>query len=404
MNNHKSLYLDNQATTPMDPKVIELVYDVMKNVYGNPHSRSHQFGWNAEEIIEKARLQIANVINASTSEIIFTSGATESNNIAIKGVWEFLPEKNHIITSSIEHKCLLESCRYLEGKGVEITYIKPDKDGLIDPQEIKSAIKPNTLMVSIIAVHNEIGTIQDMKAIGQITKEAGIYFHSDCAQAFGKIPLDVEECNVDLMSISGHKIYGPKGIGALYIRKKPRVRIKPLIHGGGQERGMRSGTLAAPIIAGFGLAAQICQETMHDEHKRLSQLSAKLIDAITLKHKDVFLNGSREKRYPGNVNLSFSYIEGESFLMGLKGIAVSSGSACTSASLEPSYVLKSLGLSDELASSSIRFGLGRFTTEEDVDYTIETVNNLVTKLREMSPLWEMVQNGVDLSKVKWTEH
>ena len=404
MNNPKSLYLDNQASTPMDPKVIDLVYDVMKNTYGNPHSRSHKFGWDAEEIIEKARLQIANVINASASEIVFTSGATESNNMAIKGVWEFLPQKNHIITSCIEHKCLLESCRYLGGKGVEVTYIKPNKDGLIDPQEIKSAIKSNTLMVSIIAVHNEIGTIQDMKTIGQITREAGVYFHSDCAQAFGKIDLDVEECNIDLISISGHKIYGPKGIGALYIRKKPRVRIKPLIHGGGQERGMRSGTLPTPIIAGFGLAAQICQETMHDEHKRLSHLSAKLIDSITSKHKDVFLNGSREKRYPGNVNLSFSYIEGESFLMGLKGIAVSSGSACTSASLEPSYVLKSLGLSDELASSSIRFGLGRFTTEEDVNYTIETVNNLVTKLREMSPLWEMVQNGVDLSKVKLTEH
>lgn len=403
-NIHNSLYFDYQATTPMDPRVLKELMWAMENEYGNPHSRSHIYGWEAEKLVENARAKIANVINAKPDEIIFTSGATESNNLAIKGLFEFYgKERNHIITVATEHKCLIETCRYLENNGAEITFLKPNSDGLIESKIIEQSITNKTLLVSVMAVHNEIGVIQNIEEIGKICRKNGVFFHTDAAQAFGKMPLDVEKMNIDLMSISAHKVYGPKGIGALFVRKKPRVRLCPIIHGGGQERGMRSGTLAVPLIHGFGVASEIAQNEIQSDFERISKLSQYLMDNL-LSIPSVFLNGSKEKRYPGNVNVSFAYIEGESLLMALKGISVSSGSACTSASLEPSYVLKALGLKDEYAQSSIRFGIGRFTTKEDIDYLIDIINEAVKKLREISPLWEMVQNGIDLDTIQWSEH
>lgn len=400
----RAIYLDNQATTQMDPLVIEETYKMFKEEFGNPHSRSHEYGWNSERIVENARAEIAKLINAQSEEIIFTSGATESNNLALKGLAEFYgSDKNHIITLKTEHKCIIETCRYLESQDYNITFLSPDKDGIIDPETIANVITDKTLAVSIMALHNEIGVIQDIERIGKICRDKNVFFHTDAAQAFGKIPLDVEKMNIDLLSISSHKIYGPKGIGALYVRKKsPRVKLKPIIHGGGQERGMRSGTLPTPIIHGFGIAAKIAYQQMDTDYNHAKSLSEYFIAEIT-KIPHVYLNGSREKRYPGNINFSFAYIEGESLLMALKGIAVSSGSACTSASLEPSYVLKALGLKDELAHSSIRFGIGRFTSKNEIDYTIEILKQAVQKLRNLSPLWEMVQDGIDLDTIKWNE-
>ncbi len=403
-NTHSAIYLDNQATTPIDPRVLKEFITALESEYGNPHSRSHIYGWEAEKMVDIARAEISNLINAKSDEIIFTSGATESNNLALKGLAEFYGEdKNHIITATTEHKCIIETCRYLEGKGFKVTFLNPDTDGLIAPEEIKKNITEKTLAVSIMAVNNEIGVIQNLAEIGKICRENGAFFHTDAAQAFGKIPLDVEAMNIDLMSISGHKIYGPKGVGALFVRKKPRVKLRPIIHGGGQERGLRSGTLPAPLIHAFGIAAKIAKQDMQNDHERIAKLSNYLMEHL-LQIPSTFLNGSKVHRYPGNVNISFAYVEGESLLMAMRDVAVSSGSACTSSSLEPSYVLKALGLKDEIAGSSIRFGIGRFTTQEDVDQVIKIAEKAINKLRAMSPLWEMVQNGIDLDAVQWSGH
>ena len=401
----KPIYLDYQATTPLDPKALEAMMPYLTDNFGNPHSRSHAFGWAAEEAVDIAREQIANLIGANPKEIIFTSGATESNNIAIKGIAEFYKEqKNHVITLTTEHKCVLESVRYLGQNGFNTTFLPVQKNGIIDLEKLKSVITDKTVLISIMAVNNEIGVIQPIKEIGQICKENGIYFHTDCAQAFGKIPLNVDEMNIDLMSISAHKIYGPKGIGALYVRRKPRVRILPLLSGGGQERGIRSGTLPTPLIAGFGAAAKLAKENMVKDNKQTSYLSDKLYKKLADNIPDIFLNGDTKQRYPGNLNISFAYIEGESLMMAIKDLAVSSGSACTSASLEPSYVLKALGVKDEMAHSSIRFGIGRFTTEDEIDYAADLIIGAINKLRDLSPLWEMVQEGIDLEKIQWSEH
>lgn len=400
----KNIYFDYQATTPMDKRVLDKMMLTMTEEFGNAHSKNHAFGWKAEEFVEEARKYVAEVINAQPMDIIFTSGATESNNLAIKGVARFNKgEKNHIITVKTEHKCVLESCRYLEKKeGFNVTYLNVGTDGLIDLEELKNAITDKTVLVSVMGVNNEIGVIQDLKSIGKICREKGVYFHTDCAQAFGKIPLDVEEMNIDLMSISGHKIYGPKGIGALYIRRKPRVKIEAIINGGGQERGLRSGTLAVPLIVGFGEASRIAKLEMRNDSKRIKILADKIINSF-IKMKKVYLNGSLENRWYGCLNFSFTGIEGESLMMATKDIAVSSGSACTSADLEPSYVIKAIGTKDEFAHSSIRIGLGRFTTEEEVNYLIKRYSEEVPRLRDMSPLWEMMENNVDLSKIKWKD-
>jgi cysteine desulfurase len=373
--------------------------------FGNPHSRSHSFGWEAEAATDLAREQIASLINATEKEIVFTSGATESNNIAIKGVAHFYKDKkNHIITTQTEHKCVLDSCRHLEQEGFEVTYLPVQKSGLIDLDTLRAAITDKTLLVSVMAVNNEIGVIQPLAEIGKICREKGVFFHTDAAQAFGKIPLDVEAMNIDLMSISGHKIYGPKGIGALYVRRRPRVRLEALFSGGGQERGFRSGTLPTPLIVGLGEAAAIAKAEMSKDAEHARKLYNKFLKEILDGVKDVYLNGDREQRWPGNVNLSFAYVEGESMIMALKDLAVSSGSACTSASLEPSYVLRSLGVSEDMAHTSIRFGFGRFTTEQEIDYAITLIKNSIDKLRDMSPLWEMAQQGIDISKIEWAAH
>ncbi len=399
------IYLDYQATTPMDPRVFEAMKPYFLEKFGNPHSRSHAYGWEAEEAGEVAREHVAALINANEKEIIFTSGATESNNIALKGVARFYKDKkNHIITVVTEHKCVLDSCRHLEQEGFEVTYLPVQPNGLIDLEALKAAIKDTTVIVSVMGINNEIGVIQPLAEIGKICRERGVFFHTDCAQAFGKIPLDVEAMNIDLMSISGHKIYGPKGIGALYVRRRPRIRIEAMMSGGGQERGMRSGTLPTPMVVGLGEAAKIAKAEMGKDAEHVRRLSEKFLTACMDNIKDVYLNGDRVQRYPGNINLSFAYIEGESMIMAIKDLAVSSGSACTSASLEPSYVLRSLGVNEELAHTSIRFGIGRFTTEAEVDYAIKTVTSSIERLREMSPLWEMVQEGVDLSKIEWAGH
>lgn len=399
------IYLDYQATTPMDPRVFEEMKPYFTEKFGNPHSRSHAFGWVAEEATDIAREQIASLINASPKEIVFTSGATESNNLAVKGIANFNKgTKNHIITICTEHKCVLDSCRHLEAEGFKVTYLPVQKNGLVDLKTLEDSITNDTCLISVMAVNNEIGVIQPIKEIGQICRNHKIYFHTDAAQAFGKIPLDVEEMNIDLMSISGHKIYGPKGIGALYVRRRPRVRLQALINGGGQERGLRSGTLPTPLIVGFGKAADIAFKEMGKDKEYISKLTKRLHDGITKDITDIYLNGDETQRVYGNLNLSFAYIEGESFIMSTKDLAVSSGSACTSASLEPSYVLHAIGVSEDLAHTSIRFGIGRFTTEEEIDYAIEIIKKAVIKLRELSPLWEMAQEGVDIKSIKWDAH
>ena len=400
------IYLDYQSTTPIDKRVVDVMLPYLYEKFGNPHSRSHCFGWEAEEAVEKAREQIAQLINANPKEIIFTSGATESNNLALKGLAGFYGDKkNHIITLVTEHKCVLDPCRHLEQDGFKVTYLPVDKEGFVDLKKLEESITDKTLAVSIMMINNEIGTIQPAKEIGALCRKHGVFFHTDAAQAFGKIPIDVNQMNIDLLSISGHKIYAPKGIGALFIRRKPRVRIEPLINGGGQERGIRSGTLSPALVAALGKAAEIAKVEMESDYKRIKKLSDKFIKEIRDGIPDVHMNGPKdERRWPGNVNLSFSYIEGESLILSIRDLAVSSGSACTSASLEPSYVLRALGVEDELAHTSIRFGIGRFTSEAEIDYAIESIKKSINKLRAMSPLWEMVQEGVDLKSIQWTEH
>ena len=400
------IYLDYHATTPMDERVLEAMLPYFREHFGNAASRNHAFGWVAEEAVEKARKQIASLINANPKEIVFTSGATESNNLAIKGVAEMYAEKgNHIITAATEHKAVLDTCKRLEKRGCRVTYLPVRPDGLIDLDQLRDSITDKTILVSIMYGNNEIGTIQDIRTIGQICHEKGVLFHTDATQAVGKIPVDVIADNIDLLSCTAHKMYGPKGAGALYVRRKnPRVQLTAQMDGGGHERGMRSGTLNVPGIVGFGKAAELCQQLMPEEMPRLQRLRDRLKDGILAELDEVYINGTMERRLPHNLNMSFAYVEGESLLMGINDIAVSSGSACTSATLEPSYVLKALGAGDDLAHSSIRFGLGRFTTEEEIDYTIGKVVEVVKKLRELSPLYEMVKEGIDLSKVEWTAH
>jgi len=397
------IYMDNHATTPMDPRVLEEMLPYFREKFGNAASRNHSFGWEAEEGVETARDRIAKLVGATAKEIIFTSGATESDNLAIKGVADMYREKgNHIITAVTEHKAVLDPCKRLEKHGYRVTYLPVQKDGLIDLEELKRAIDDKTILVTIMAAHNEIGVLQPVAEIGKLCHERGVIFHSDATQAIGKIPVDVNKQNIDMMSISAHKVYGPKGIGALYVRRKnPRVQISALIDGGGHERGMRSGTLNVPGIVGLGKACAIAQEEMLHESCRLAGLRNRLRDRITGKLAEVYINGSTDHRLPGNLNLSFAYVEGESLLMGINDIAVSSGSACTSATLEPSYVLKALGTGDDLAHSSIRFGIGRFNTESEVDYVADRVIETVERLRELSPLYEMAKEGVNLKDVKW---
>ncbi|KAJ3143756.1 cysteine desulfurase [Irineochytrium annulatum] len=397
-----------QATSPMDPRVLDAMIPYMTQQYGNPHSRTHFYGWESEEAVEEARSRVAKLIGASDpKEIVFTSGATESNNMSVKGVARFYKaggKKNHVITTRTEHKCVLDSCRVLQEEGVDVTYLAVKQNGLVDLKVLEEAIRPETALVSVMAVNNEIGVIQPLSEIGKLCRSKKVFFHTDAAQAVGKIPIDVNAMNIDLLSISGHKLYGPKGIGALYVRRKPRVRLEPLQSGGGQERGLRSGTVPTQLVVGLGEACKVASEEMEYDHKRIKALSDRLIKGITSKVDHVIRNGDPNASYPGCVNLSFEYVEGESLLMALKEIALSSGSACTSASLEPSYVLRALGADDETAHSSIRFGIGRFTTEEEVDYVVDRVVKHVGKLREMSPLWEMVQEGIDLKSIQWTQH
>ena len=403
--NDQPIYLDYQATTPMDPRVLEAMMPYFTYKFGNPHSRSHSYGWEAEEGVEKARGQIAKLIGADEKEVIFTSGATESNNLAIRGVAEFYKDrKNHIVTTVTEHKCVLDTCRHLQEQGFEVTYLPVQKNGLIDLEALRAAITDKTGVVSIMAVNNEIGVIQPLTEIGKICREKKTFFHTDAAQAAGKIPLDVEAMNIDLMSISGHKIYGPKGIGALYVRRKPRVRLVPLIVGGGQERGFRSGTLPTPLCVGIGEAAEIAMKEMDAESKRLTKLQARMLKGLNDKLTDIHVNGDLEHRIPGNLNIGFAFVEGESLMMGIKGLSVSSGSACTSASLEPSYVLRALGVEEDMAHTSLRIGLGRFTTEQEVDTAVDELVHHVNKLRAMSPLWEMAQEGVDIKSIEWAAH
>lgn len=403
----RPIYLDVQATTPTDPRVLDKMLQFLTGLYGNPHSSTHAYGWETEKEVEKARQHVADVIGADPKEIIFTSGATESNNMAIKGVPRFYKKtKKHIITTQTEHKCVLDSARHMQDEGFDVTYLPVTSEGLVDIQQLKDAIRKDTVLVSIMAVNNEIGVIQPLKEIGQICRENKIFFHTDAAQGFGKIDIDVNEMNIDLMSISSHKIYGPKGVGACFIRRRPRVRLDPIITGGGQERGLRSGTLAPPLIAGFGEAARLIKAEMEYDQKYIHKLSTKLREGL-LSIPETQFNGvlnDPHKQYAGCVNISFAYIEGESLLMALKDIALSSGSACTSASLEPSYVLHALGADDALAHSSIRFGIGRFTTEAEIDYVIKAINERVDFLRKMSPLWEMVQDGIDLNTIEWSGH
>ncbi|MEZ5528559.1 MAG: IscS subfamily cysteine desulfurase [Porticoccaceae bacterium] len=400
------IYLDYSATTPVDPRVATKMVECLtvEGNFGNPASRSHVFGWRAEAVVEEARENVAALLNADPREIVWTSGATESDNLAIKGAAHFNQKKGkHIITSKIEHKAVLDTCRQLEREGFEVTYLDPDAEGLIQPQAVVDAIREDTTLVSLMHVNNEIGTINDIAAIGEICRDRKIVFHVDAAQSAGKIEIDLEAMKVDLMSLSAHKVYGPKGIGALYVRRKPRVRIEAQMHGGGHERGMRSGTLATHQIVGMGEAFRIAKAEMTEEAQSILQLRDRLWKGLT-DLEAVHLNGSMTQRVPGNLNVSFAYVEGESLIMALKDLAVSSGSACTSASLEPSYVLRALGLDDELAHSSIRFSIGRFTTPEEIDYTIARVHDAVNKLRELSPLWDMYKDGVDLSQVEWAAH
>src|SRR5215467_6162822 len=403
--NDQPIYLDYQATTPLDPRVLEAMMPYFTYKFGNPHSRSHAYGWEAEEAVEKARAQVGKLIGADEKEVIFTSGATESNNLAIKGVAEFYKDRrSHIVTTVTEHKCVLDTCRHLEQQGFSITYLPVQKNSLIDLEQLRAAVTDKTVVVSVMAVNNEIGVIQPLAEIGKICRAKGAFFHTDAAQAVGKIPLDVEAMNIDLMSISGHKIYGPKGIGALYVRRRPRVRMVAMINGGGQERGFRSGTLPTPLCVGIGEAAEIAMKEMDGEAKRLKKLQERMLKGLQDKLAEIYVNGDLDHRIPGNLNISFAYDEGEALMMGIKGLSVSSGSACTSASLEPSYVLRALGVEEEMAHTSLRIGLGRFTTEQEVDTAVEELVRHVTKLREMSPLWEMAQEGIDLKSIEWAAH
>lgn len=400
----KAAYLDLQATTPLDPRVLDAMMPSLTHAYGNPHSTTHEHGWDAGAAIEKAREQVANLIHASPKEIIFTSGATESNNAILKGVAHFSKsKKRHIVTTQIEHKCVLDSCRILEMEGFEVTYLPVQSNGIIDLKMLEDAIRSDTALVSVMAVNNEIGVLQPMEQIGTICRKHKVFFHTDAAQMLGKLPIDVDAMKIDVMSLSSHKIYGPKGIGAMYVRRRPRVRLEPIMSGGGQERGLRSGTLATSLCTGFGKACELAGAEMENDHRWIKHLSDRLYQGITSRIPDVILNGDLKQRYPGNLNFSFSYVEGESLLMALKNIAVSSGSACTSASLEPSYVLRAIGVGEELAHTSLRFGLGRFTTEEEVDFALEMCVTHVNRLREMSPLWELVQEGVDLKSIQWSQ-
>ncbi|XP_064462872.1 cysteine desulfurase-like [Ornithodoros turicata] len=401
----RPLYMDVQATTPLDPRVLDAMLPYLITNFGNPHSRTHAYGWESEAAMEKARSQVADIIGAQPKEIIFTSGATESNNICIKGVARFYAEKKkHVVTTQTEHKCVLDSCRALEAEGFEITYLPVQKNGLVDLNELEAALRPDTVLVSVMAINNEIGVIQPIAAIGNLCRERRIFFHTDAAQAVGKIPLSVDDMKIDLMSISGHKLYGPKGVGALYLRRRPRVRVEALQSGGGQERGIRSGTVPTPLVVGLGAACELAAREMAYDHRHVARLADLLVSLITRELTHVVRNGDPHETYPGCVNLSFSTVEGESLLMALKDVALSSGSACTSASLEPSYVLRAIGADEDLAHSSIRFGLGRFTSEEEVVYTARKCVEEVRKLREMSPLWEMLQDGIDIKSIQWTQH
>ena len=399
-------YFDYASTTPVDPRVADKMYECLKldGNFGNPASRSHEFGWKAEEAVERARMQVASLVNADTREIVWTSGATESDNLAIKGAARFYKDRgNHIITSKIEHKAVLDPCRQLEREGFEVTYLDPNEDGVITLDMLKKHIKDETILVSLMHINNELGSVTDIEEIGNFTRENNIIFHVDAAQSTGKVNIDLSNLNVDLMSFSGHKTYGPKGVGALYVRRKPRVRLEALIHGGGHERGFRSGTLATHQIVGMGEAFKIAQDEMEKDNKHIKKLSDIFYKEIS-EIEEIFLNGNKKNKVPNITNVSFAYIEGESLIMALQDVAVSSGSACTSASLEPSYVLRALGRPDELAHSSIRFSFGRFTTEEEVRSVAETTKKVVAQLRELSPLWDMFKDGVDLEKVEWIPH
>ena len=398
------IYMDYSATTPVDPRVAEKMIPFITEDFGNPASRSHPYGWTAEKAVENARKEVAKLVNADPREIIWTSGATESNNLAIKGASNFYSSKGkHIITMATEHKAVIDAVREMERLGYETTFMVPEPNGLVDIEKFKAALRPDTVLATIMLVNNEIGVVQDIEELGNICRENKIIFHVDAAQATGKVAIDLEKLPVDLMSFSAHKTYGPKGVGALYVRRKPRIRIEAQMHGGGHERGMRSGTLATHQIVGMGEAFRIAREEMQEENARIEKLQKRLRDGLT-EIDETYINGDLDKRVPHNLNISFNYVEGESLIMAIKGIAVSSGSACTSASLEPSYVLRALGRSDELAHSSIRFSIGRFTTEKDVDYTIELLKEKIGKLRELSPLWEMFQEGIDIEKVEWAAH
>ncbi|HIA59551.1 MAG TPA: IscS subfamily cysteine desulfurase [Gammaproteobacteria bacterium] len=400
------IYLDYSATTPVDPRVAEKMSEclTLEANFGNPASRSHMFGWKAEEAVETARRQVADLIHSDPREVVWTSGATESDNLAIKGAAHFYSKKGkHIITSRIEHKAVLDSCRQLEREGFEVSYLDPEPSGLTKPESVAAAIRPDTILVSIMHVNNEIGVVNDIAAIGKLTREKGIIFHVDAAQSAGKQDIDLQSLQVDLMSFTAHKIYGPKGIGALFVRRKPRVRIEAQMHGGGHERGMRSGTLATHQIVGMGEAYRIAAEEMHAENERVLALRKRLLAGLE-DIEEVYVNGDIDRRVSGNLNISFNFVEGESLMMALRDLALSSGSACTSASLEPSYVLRALGLNDELAHSSLRISIGRFTTAEEIDYSVEKIHEAVAKLRDLSPLWDMYKDGIDISQVKWAAH
>ena len=406
MSTQSTIYLDYASTTPVDPRVATKMMEFLtpEGEFGNPASRSHRFGWKADEAVEEARSHVANLVNCDPREIVWTSGATEADNLAIKGVARFYKSKgNHIITSKIEHKAVLDPCRQLEREGFEVTYLDPDESGVITPDSVKSAIQDNTVLVSIMHINNELGTVNDIEKIGEVTRKCGAFFHVDAAQSTGKVDIDLQKMCVDLMSFSAHKTYGPKGIGALYVRRKPRVRLEALIHGGGHERGMRSGTLATHQIVGMGEAFRLASKEMKEDHNKIVKFHEKFIDKVKeIDH--VYINGDLDNKVPNILNVSFNFVEGESLIMGLKDIAVSSGSACTSASLEPSYVLRALGRKDELAHSSIRFSFGRFTSDDDVNNTLDILGNVVHRLRELSPLWEMHLDGIDLDTVEWNAH
>jgi len=401
---HFPIYLDYGATTPVDPRVVDAMIPWLREHFGNPASRSHAWGWEAEEAVEKARGEVADLIGADPREIVWTSGATESNNLAIKGAAQFYKGKGkHLITVKTEHKAVLDTMRELERQGFEVTYLDVQEDGLLDLDKFKAAIRPDTILASVMFVNNEIGVVQDMVALGTICREKGVIFHVDAAQATGKVEIDMAKLPIDLLSLASHKTYGPKGIGALYVRRKPRVRLEAQMHGGGHERGMRSGTLPTHQIVGMGEAFRLARLEMKDDIAKAAALQKRLLDGLK-DVEQVFINGNLERRVPHNLNISFNYVEGESLIMGIKGLAVSSGSACTSASLEPSYVLRALGRSDELAHSSLRMTIGRFTTEEEIDYAISTIKHNVAKLRELSPLWEMFKDGIDISTIQWSAH